>query len=100
MNDEIKQIDLELTVDNYYENGDHITTERKVTADSPPFRYVSGPSMILDKAREALDEWEQDFIFPATGADNPEGGDASYFVEVTASSDTALIPVGTKFEFC
>lgn len=87
-------IKLALKIDNIYEDGDRVVTEPVVMVPEPPR---------LDDA-DALDEWADEFILPATGTGKTEG-DASYFVEVIAVDPSLLSTgkehplVGRKFEF-
>lgn len=82
-------IAISYDIENIYEDGTRITTHVQTHVPVPPIRDESG----------AYDDWEDYHVFEHTGADYPEGGDASYFVTVTQSSRPDLIPVGTEFEF-
>lgn len=78
---------LSLEIDNFYEDGDNITTHAEVHV--PPIPLTGD---------DDVEEWEQEYIFPATGTGNPNGSSA-YFVKVLDSSDPDEIPVGTEWEF-
>lgn len=78
-------ISLRLQIDNVYDDGT-VTTTATVEVPPPP------------EDEDERSDWEDDHIFPATGTGQAEG-DAGYFVTVTASSQSDLIPVGTEFEF-
>lgn len=78
---------ISVTIDNRYELSDPVVTTQITDIPPPP---------INDDA--ALDDWEQEHIFPLTGAGFEEG-DSFYEVTVTESSNPQLIPVGTIYEF-
>lgn len=88
------QIEVTLVIDNIYEDGEEIQTHVQTNIEAPPFPLVPD----FDSTDEYCD-WEQEVIFPLTGAGH-DGGDAGYFVKVTNSSRPDLIPVDTEFEFC
>lgn len=81
-------ITVKLEIENHYEDGDQVTTHVDTTVPPPPD----------EDDEDAVDEWEQNWIFPHTGTGQTEG-DSSYFVEVVESSDPEAIPVGTEYEF-
>lgn len=80
------EVTLTLRIENHYRDGGIVVTTPTVTVPVPP-----DPSDV-----DAWGEWEYDHIFQATGTGR-EGGDASYFVEVTESSLPELL--GREFEF-
>jgi len=81
-------ITISLKIENIYELYDDETTyvEDKVI-DAPP---------TLEAGTEAYEDWAYDTIYSFTGVGH-EDGNSSYFVEVTACSEPAL--VGREFEF-
>lgn len=79
-------ITVELEIDNHYERGGAVTTHATVHVPPPADGDLHG-------------EWRETYIWPETGTGQIDGN-ASYFVEVTASSDTTVIPVGTAWEWC
>ncbi len=78
-------IDVTLIIDNHYPD-DKITVTVETQVPAPP---------ALDT--DEYEDWEQDHIFPLTGTGRD--GDSCYFVTVASSSDPAMLPVGTEFEF-
>lgn len=84
-------VTLTLKIENHYP-GAEIITHTTITVPPPP------PARTDDEYDVATEDWEQDYIFPETGTDRTEG-DSWYFVKVTESSDTSLVPVGTEYEF-
>ena len=84
-----EQVTLSLRIENYYLNsGDTVVTTPTVTVPYPPG----------EEGSDERDAWEYEHIFAATGTGRTDG-DATYDVEVIASSDEAAIPVGTTYEF-
>jgi hypothetical protein len=79
-----KQITVSLRIENTYElYDDVVTTVTDAVIPAPP-------------ANGDTDEWAWDHIYPFTGVGH-EDGDSWYDVEITASSDPAL--VGRKFDW-
>lgn len=89
-------VHLKLEIENVYEDGEEVTTH--VEADVPAPSLPPWVDTLSDEEEDERNEWEQEHIFPVTGTGKVEG-DSAYFVEVLGSSDEALIPVGTKWEF-
>lgn len=83
-----RYIRLHLKIENYYD-GDKVRTQADVLVPAPPQEPDTDDEMT---------DWEQEYIFEATGTGRTEGNSA-YFVEVTASDCPDLIPVGTEYEF-
>lgn len=79
-------ITLDLEIENHYYGDEPVTTFKTVEVTEPP----ADP--------DARSDWEYDEIFPHTGTGKTEG-DSCYFVTVRSSSDPALIPAGTEYEF-
>ena len=81
-------ITVSLEIENIYEDDEAVTTHVEATVPAPP----------PDTDEEAYRAWHEEHIQPLTGTGHTTG-DAGYFVEVKASSDEALLPVGTEFEY-
>lgn len=79
-------IKVTLHIDNVYVEYGTVETTVETEVPAPP------------TDEDDRSEWEQDHIFPLTGAGLD--GDAGYFVTVTQSSSPGRLPVGTKIEFC
>lgn len=88
-------ITLSLKIENIYVDEDNDDEITKVTVTLPAPPPNSSGSQTDD---EAYREWHETHIRDLTGTGQPKG-DAAYFVEVTASSDEALLPVGAEFEY-
>lgn len=85
---------LVLRVENSYELHDDITTWCTAVVPRPP--------VPLSEAGEpeypGYGDWAWEHVHPLTGAGHP-GGDSWHDVEVLASSDPNVVPVGTRFDF-
>lgn len=81
-------ITVSLEIENIYEDTEPVTTYVTETLPAPP----------PDTDEEAYQAWHEEYIQALTGTGHTTG-DAGYFVEVMASSDEALLPVGTEFEY-
>lgn len=85
---DVDLIDVTMEIENVYEDGTEITTHVTTQVPRPE----------ASDYKDGLGDWADENLFDHTGADYPEGGDAGYFVNITASSDPRL--VGQKVEFC
>lgn len=83
-----RYIALGLAIENHYEDGDEVDTTANILIPAPP----------EDTDSDAYQDWEYDYIFPATGTGKTEG-DSSYFVEVVTSDCPDVIAVGREYEF-
>nr|BFE56393.1 hypothetical protein GCM10020063_009190 [Dactylosporangium thailandense] len=81
-----RHVTVTLHIDNVYELYGTVETTATVTIPVPPADQDSG----------AYDDWAQEYIFAETGTGRT-GGNAGYFVRITASTNPDL--VGREFAF-
>lgn len=79
-------IHLTIRIENHYEEIDTVVVTQEITVGLPP------------EGDYQDDGWAYDEVYPYTGTGHTTG-DSAYFVEVIASSDPDLIPVGTEWEW-
>lgn len=79
---------ISVTIENVYEDGDTVETE------------VTGQEVPLPADEDVADDyedWAYEHLFPLTGT-GKEGGDAAYFLKVTAFDERPDM-VGREFEW-
>jgi hypothetical protein len=75
-------------IENTYElYGDITTVAENIVIPVPP-----------EQDSDDFDEWFHDHIVPWSGCGRPDG-DSWYDFEITASSDEAVLPVGTTYDW-
>jgi hypothetical protein len=82
-------VTVSLEIENIYEDTEAVTT---YVYD----KVLPAPPSVSDE--KAYAAWHEEHIRALTGTGH-ESGNAGYFVEVTASSDESLLPVGTEFAY-
>lgn len=84
-------IDIEVSVENIYEDGSNVATVVTATVDEPKV----GP---CDQGGCDLSEWADDNIYPHTGTGRTDG-DAAHFAEIVKAPAGWEFLVGEQFEW-